>query len=577
MKKTREIVEQRHQIRVNTPINALIDDCAYKVEDWSIGGLQISGFHQKVKTGDCLPVQLQLNFFEGSKETINIKIDTLIEVIWLSARQGRLGAKFLNLTKVEKELLQYAIDRLVKGEITLIEGSTKFFDTSVAPVPGDLWVNQVPNTALKKARAKQILFSLVYLVIGGALGLYTVRSIYDSLVNMQIESATLAKPLGPVVAPVEPVISKEQGIVSHLYVHEGMSIKAGEPLFRTQNDDLAERDIDSIVQKIQLSRLGLAEAQAELQEAEALKQQETEKLQSYQAISQNKLDSARARVEALSAQYQIEKKNLERFATLLEEGAVSQQAFDSGRSKFEDAEVELQQAKAEYKVAQIAVFSAQKGNFYDGDKLISDLPHLTAKVNKLRQHVQIAAQKVSSLEQELNKQIQKLQISEPQRQYLRQPPQDQNLFSDSSFSVIYKAPFTGSVLKVVKPPSSPVRPRETVMVLQRELQLPTIDAYLTQEQANQITIGSQAITLIPALNKQYQARVTKIDRTGRAADQARDYQLQDSKDRPVYVQLTLDNISEKDKSQLIAAKGMPVILDLPKHTNIFERLAFWLR
>lgn len=569
---------RRRYERVTAPALATINGCVYDVKDWSIDGFKVIGFSQAAKVGDCLPIQLQLNLYEGGKESISIKINTLVEIVWLSARQGQLGAQFLNLTKSEKDLLQNTIDKIVKGELTLINNDTKLLAPSVVPSFDTFQVNQVSNTPFKLLRSKRILYSLIYLGIGGVLGFYSLRAVYDSLVTMQIKSATVAKPLGPVVAPVEPVVAKEQGILSEFYIYEGMSVKVGQPLFSTQNDELAERDIDSLTQEIQLSRLELAESQADLKEVESLKQQEIEKLKSYQTISQTELDSARAKVAALTAQYQIEKDNLERFATLIKEGAVSQQAFDSTKYKFADAEAKLREAQAEYKVAQTSVSSAQKGNFYDGDKLISDLPRRTAEVDKLRQHVQIASQKVSSLKQNLTQRMQELQISQPQRQYLQQAPQDQNLFSNSSFSVVYKAPFPGSVLKVNKLLGSPIRPRETVMVLQREQELPTIDAYLTQEQADQVTIGSQATALIPSLNEEYQVRVTKIDRISRSPDQVVGTdQSRDSQNRPVYIQVTLDNVSQEDKSQLTAARGMPVILSIPKETNVFERLAFWLR
>jgi multidrug resistance efflux pump len=88
---------------------------------------------------------------------------------------------------------------------------------------------------------------------------------------------------------------------------------------------LAERDIDLLNREIQSSRVELAEAQANLREVELLKQQEAEKQEYYRAISQTQLNSTQAQVAAETAQYQIEKDNLSRFAELLSKGAVSQQ------------------------------------------------------------------------------------------------------------------------------------------------------------------------------------------------------------------------------------------------------------
>jgi len=564
MKESKNTIEKRLHKRVNAPALVIIDNYSYSVENWSIDGFKIVGFNQTVKIGDCLPIQLQLNLHKGGKEYTSIKISTLIEVSWLSAREGQLGAQFLNLTKLEKDLLQNTIDKIDKGELTLLEHANQLTEPNFS----SSHASQSPYPALQSLRSKRVLYTLIYLAVGGVLGFFSLRALYNSLVNLQIKSAVIAKPIGPVVAPVESVAAKEQGIVDEFYVYEGMNVKPGQPLFSIKNDELAERDIDSLNREIQLSRIQLAEAQADLKEAELLKQQELEKVKSYQTISKTELESARAALESQAAQYQIEKNNLERYRILLEQGAVTQKVFDTAKSRFADAEAKLKEAQSEYKVAQVSVSSAQKGNFYDGEKLISDLPRRTAEVEKLRQLVQIASQKVSDLERMLNQRIQELQISQPQRQYLQQPSQNQTLFSRNSFSVVYKAPFPGSVLKVTKISGNPVRPRETVMVLQREQVPPMIDAYLTPKEAEQISVGSLATALIPAVNKEYQARVAKIDPVAPALN---------SETKSVYLQLALDNLSPEDNSQLIASRGMPVVLSVPKQTNIFNRLAFWLK
>lgn len=575
MKQTSNTVENRRYERVYAPALVVIDNDSYNVDNWSIGGFKIVEFNQIVKVGDCLPIQLHLILHKGGKESTSIKISTLVEIVWLSAHGGELGAQFLNLTKLEKDLLQNAIDKLDRGEITLLDQEVQL------PEPGFNSSHsqplQSPASRWQKLQSKRTLYTLIFLLVGSVLGFLTLRAVYDSLVNLQIRSAVIAKPTGPVLAPVESVVAKEQGVLDELYVYEGMNVKPGQPLFSTKNDELAERDIDALNREIQDSRVELAEAQAALKEAELLQQQEAAKLESYQTISQTELDAARAEVNAQTAQYQIEKDNLARFTTLLREGAVSQQAFDAAKSKFADAEAKLRQAQSNYRVAQVSVASAQKGNFYDGDELVSDLPRRTAEVAKQRQLAQIASQKVSELERTLDQRLQALQISQPQRQYLQQSPSNQTLFSQKAFSVVYKAPFPGSVLKVTKLSGNPVRPRETVMVLQREQAPPTVDAYLTPKQAEQIVIGSPATILVRALNEEYQAHVTKIDKAASVPPLVGVAPPANAATKSVYVQLALDNLSPEDNSQLIAAKGMPVILSIPRETSIFNHLAVGLR
>jgi len=569
-------IEQRSHERVNMAAVVTIENYSYIVENWSVNGFKITRFDQTVKTGDCFPVELHLNLSQDKKKSTSIKISTLIEVVWLSNHTGELGALFLNLTKLEKDLLQNSLDKINKGELTLLDNATQLPEPNFSS-SGSSQSTQIFYSAWRRLRSKRGVYTLLFLLVGGVLGFLSLRAVHDSLVNLQIKSAIVAKPTGPVVAPVESVVAKEQGVLDELYVYEGMSVKPGQPLFSTKNDELAERDIDLLNRELQASHVELAESQAALKEAELLKQQEIEKLKSYQTISQTELDSARAEVTAQTAQYQIEKDNLERFANLLREGAVSQQAFDVARSKFADAEAKFRKAQSQYKVAQISVSSAQKGDFYDGDSLVSDLPRRTAEVTKQQQLAQIALQRVNELERMLNQRVQELQISQPQRQYLQQPSPNQTLFSQKAFSVVYKAPFPGSILKVTKLSGNPVRSRETVMVLQREQSPPTIDAYLTPKQAEQIIVGSPATALIPAVNGEYQARVTKIDRAAPAPALVGIPPSAAPGTKPVFVQLALDNLSPEDNSQLVTARGMPVVLSIPKQTNLFNRLAFWLK
>ena len=571
---TTDTIGKRCHDRINAPALVKVDDYTYTVEDWGIGGLKIVGFDQKVKTSDCFPVQLQLNFSKGGKETTSISITTIIEVVWLSASGGQLGAHFVNLRKLEKDLLQEAVSQIHQGELTLLEPANEIVELKSKSSPAS------------RLTSKRVLYTLIYLIIGGVLGFFSLRAVYDSLVNLQIKSAVIAKPAGPVVAPVEPMVAKEQGIVDEFYVYEGMNIKPGEPLFSIKNDDLAltqknnnlaatqknddlaKRDIDSLNRELQLSKRQLPEARANLQESESLQQQESKNIKSYQTISKAKFESARAALESQTAQSKIEKANLERYKILLAQGAVSQRLFDTTKSRFLDAEAQLKKAQSEYKVAQVSISSGQQGIFYDGQKLISDLPRRTAEREKLRQLVQIASQKVSDSEQMLARRMQEVQTSQAQKQYLQQPSPNQTPFSPNSFSVVYKAPFPGSVLKVTKVAGNLVRSRETVMVLQREQLPPTIDAYLTPQEAEQIGLNSRATALIPAINEKYQAHVAKIDRAAPAVN---------SEKKSVYVQLTLDNLSPEDNSQLIAGRGMPVILNIPKQANLFDRLAFLLK
>lgn len=578
----KEFNNQPSSVRVTAPATVMIDEYKYQVENWSIEGFQISKFNQKAKVGDCLPIHFSLSFKEG----INISTDTLIEIKNLSAQNSKLEARFLNLTKLEKQLLQQAIDNLLTGEITPVEAPTQESEILGENVTGSFQSEEGDRKIFKQFNLKFVLYSLLYLALGGTLGFFTLKALYGSVTQMQIKSAVLTK-------PIEPIISTSWGTLSQLYVQEGMKVEAGQPLLQLNDEEKAQsisenearnvdalarneiENIDTLTQKVELGRIELSEVKVGLQKAESLKQRELEKLKSYQTIAQNKLASARARVEALTVKYQTEKANRNRFSMLLQAGAVSKQIFDSVSSKFADVDAELQEAKAELQIAETAVTSVQNGNFYNGDTLVGDLPRLTADVKDARDRVQLTAQKLSTLEQALQKQQQDLQALQKQKLQVLATQKSRSNTSQQALdkatgqnlsSVVYRAPFSGSVLKVVKSPGNTVNQGESLMLLQSEVAEPTVEAYLTQDQAAQLSQSSRITVLIPELDKSYQARVVKIDRNGGLFDEVRgQYQLQGSPDQSAYVKLVLSGVHPEEKSQLIT--GMPVVLKITKNLN----------
>ncbi|MBW4510742.1 MAG: HlyD family secretion protein [Scytonematopsis contorta HA4267-MV1] len=587
MKTQNHFLEKRSHIRVNAFATATIDEQQYNVENWNIGGLKLSGFHQDVQTGDCLPVCILLSFKEG----INISIETLIEIIWISKSDKKIGTKFLNLTKIEREVMQEISDNFLNREINVAEPK------KVISNPNNSNFNNAPNLA-RKWLIKPLY--LLYLVIGGIIGLLTIQALYQLLSYMEIKSAVLSK-------STEAIVSTKLGTLSQVYVREGMKVKAGQPLLKIQDQEIAQfvvenkihnqdakyRDevnnidavarnkkdnIDRLTQKIELSRLELNEAKIELQKAEVLKEKEIEKLKLSQTITQNQLKSVRVKIKGLTVEYQTAKNYQDRMTALAKEGAVSQQVLDSANSKFAQADSALQTAKFELQTAQTAVVSAKNGHFYDGRQFVGELGNLIANVKEWQEGLQLSAKKIAVLEEELKARKQDLYSLEQQKRNLEKQNQNQDLQKQtaaklslqSSFNdVVYKAPFSGSVVKILKSPGNTVNRSDTLILLQPELQETTVETYLTQDQAAQFTMNSEAIVIIPELGKRYQARVINIDRTGGFIEQVRgQYQFQGSTTQPTYVKLALVGVSKQDKSQLIG--GMPVTVSINRKLSVLN-------
>jgi multidrug resistance efflux pump len=562
-------LKERIHVRVNVSARAIIDGSQYKVEDWSVGGLRLSGFKENVNIGDCLPIEFRLSFQEG----IEIATKTLIEVVWQSKRKQQLGTKFLNLTRLEQDLLSQAIEELQKGEITPLKEVLVKIDASSAIIPKNSSIVKAnqdsASRTVKKLNFQRFFLLLAYLGFGSILSGLAIVSLNHSARYLQIKSATITD-------IVEPVVSTKDGNLSAVFVQSGMKVEAGQPLLKVNNNDAIEQEIanlnalirdktsqlDKLTEQIELSRLDLAEAVSIQRKTEQLTQQEQIKLKSYQAIAKSNLDSALAKAKSLTVQQQTAQKEVKRFEEILHEGVVSQQILETKTAQLAQLTADLIGAQQAVKIAETGFNSIRSGNFYDGNNLVGNLSSLTAEAAELEERVQLARQKISIWERSRQRQELALQKLEQQKQSLENP-QPKSTLRLNLPSVVYQAPFSGSIVRVEKSPGNTVNRGETLVLLRPLSDRPTIDAYFTQDQVALIKIGSSATVIEPASGDRFLANVIEIDRTGGFKDQVQGkYLLEGSEDQPAHVRLASANIEPKQQEHLTA--GMPVILEIAK-------------
>lgn len=489
--------------------------------------------------------------------------------------QGRLGARFLNLTPCEMQLLQHSIEDWQPSTMTIKEPSRHLQKSLPDTIPVKTERLQFRRSPWQTFRLKTLVVALIYVGVGGGIVGLSLAGVARSINTMEIRSAAIAK-------PVEPIVAAGVGMLNAVYVQPSMAVQAGQALFQVNQPDAIDRElkdltalshnkidnIDHIRQQIALSQIELAEAQAGLARVKSFKQQETARLKSYEAIAHSNLNTSRSKVQALQVQYRMTQNQLQRMAILLQEGAISQQEFDVINSKLAALEGELSTAQENLNIAQTTNASVRNGSFYDGQQLIGELPRLTTEVEDWQHKVQLAVQKTTVLQRALHQQEQDIQRLERKKQVLHQVSTNGKTAAPNPLSMVYHAPFAGSVVKVMKSKGNTINQGETVVILQRDSgQDVQINAYLTQDQADQTTIGARAKVSIPSLGQQYQAQVVEIDRTGGFEDPVRGrYQFSGSNDQSAYVKLKLVNLKQADQHPLKA--GTPVILQFVKKANI---------
>jgi membrane fusion protein (multidrug efflux system) len=148
---------------------------------------------------------------------------------------------------------------------------------------------------------------------------------------------------------VHPVSARINGTVSRILVDDNAHVEAGQPLVEIDPSDL---------------RLALVCAQADLAQAGA----SSEEVGAQIARAQADVDAAGARVAQNAAQLRLAELDFHRTETLVQNGAVSTQAFDAARATFDAARASQQslesaqasvRANLESALAQKSVAAAQ--------------------------------------------------------------------------------------------------------------------------------------------------------------------------------------------------------------------------
>ncbi|UIE39300.1 HlyD family efflux transporter periplasmic adaptor subunit [Leptodesmis sichuanensis] len=215
--------------------------------------------------------------------------------------------------------------------------------------------------------------------------------------------------------------------------------------------------------------------------------------------------------------------------------------------------------------------SLQQGQFYNGHTIVGELPTLKTHVVKRQQQVQLANQKIHILEQSLQRHQQELQQLNLQRQQLTGITADATNFSQAGYPpVIYRAPVSGKLIKLMKSSSNTVEQGETLALIRHTRDRPMIEAYLTQDQANSVAVNDKATIVISNSNQSYQAKIIDIDRTGGFQNPVRgQYQLQGSQAQSVYVKLALEPREPATDQKF--QPGTPVVVQFARKLPLLTR------
>lgn len=371
---------------------------------------------------------------------------------------------------------------------------------------------------------------LIVLGLAGVLGWLVVDGIRLSLSTVHLDTAVIAQPPGPVVAPVEPVVAQERGVIDQIYGREGMLVAPGQALFSTRYDPRIDLDLLDRSAARELTNLDarLRAAQAgfdSLSERIALERKELSFFPSHAAL---------ARLKILDQQLALAREQQQRRLLLLHQGGISQDSYNVTVDRVLELETRQQQASNNERLER-----ARRGRLQALFELQRHQGQQLAALGAARRQLQRGMEQRRALRRQV-----------PLPLYaLANPNRDQMIVKASSAAVI---------LRQLKQPGAAVRPNEAVLVIQKKKLPPFVQADASAGERAGLSLGSLGTAEIPAIRQMYPVKLTGVQR----------------KDSGHY-ELRFDfvDLQANDQRQIEALQGKAVRLRMSSTLNWLQRLS----
>lgn len=500
-------------LNTSIPLQIGIRNRKFQTQKWNLSGFEIVDFFtkKKVKIGFELPVSLVINFKE-----FNIAISTIAVIEHYDVENLVLSASFKELKEEHKELLNYFIRSIMTGEMSTIDSIIRRVDMPVDSPK----IEHPSGEESSKSVFKRIFFTVLYVLLGGALLGYILLIAYSNFFRLEVKSAVVS-------SDITTVQAYNEGTVAKIMVSSNDVVDGGHVLL--------EIDSPRLKRVISNSNRKAKKASLKVNNLKYLINSQKEKFSSYQKIANKKHQESKAKRNAAKARFDLSMKAKQRMEALLDKGLISQ----AGLEKYEGALITAKQnyelAKSSLSLSKQSLDSLGKGYFYTGRKLEGELPALRGKLAQAEAEYNLAIQSAAEAKNEMEK-------------------------------LIILAPFSGTVKEVLVTQGQYVQLGQDIIVFEDSSNPSYIDAYLTQSDIEWISLHTVATAYLPSMDKNYTVKVADISRTdGFFEDAQLKFNWRDAEDKTAKVRLSFmgDVVDE-------ITTGLPAIVNFPKRQHILK-------
>jgi HlyD family secretion protein len=303
-----------------------------------------------------------------------------------------------------------------------------------------------------------------YVFLGAFLAIALVYTFYVNLFFVPSEQALLYTPTVDLIAP-------EDGTVAAVYVSEGERIAEGDPLLQVKSP--------------QLERL-LSEARIQVREAEIAQQRLTDliatesgAIDTYRLIASDQVVATSARLSAAQKQLSLLEHQHARVFQLFQQGMVSSQEMDRIEADQYRARQAVAEVQADLRIARAAREAAQTGKYYSSNRFEGRLPELKDELAAAKSQVELAKTRLMELERQ-------------------------------SDQLTLRAPGSGHVRQIPVVAGNAIKGGMLAISLLTD-QTPKVYARVPSDQLAQIALGDDARVFVPALSREFTARVVAVE------------------------------------------------------------------
>lgn len=517
VKVKRERPDQRRHHRITAPLFVDVRGWRMRAADWSLGGLRLKGFPDRLpEVGEELPLHLHLPF-----QGFDVSFEVKAAVVRLEPETQSFAVRFTEVGERERELMSHFIEELVRGSMGHVQDTIQRIDVPVTPASLKPDVNPIAEVPARRWPVRTVVMSSIYALLGLIVFGYTGLLMYANFYKLEVQTAVIN-------APVEAVRSQADGRIEVAGIAVGGAVQRGQVVAEVADNKLEE--------EIELARIAVKAQQAKLTFLKQRHIDELEKAQSFATLEMKGVRQTKLNLESLRAQADAQRRQVERFRILHRQGYVTDARLETAEKEL----VRLQKAVESGAVELQSRAEIAKSNLgrrlYTGERIIGEVEQLAAQVRLAAKEIELAQQRY----QTLLKHRKELMI---------------------------RAPFDGTVLSLPKEYAGVVRKGDVIAVFEKRAERHVL-AYLTQDEVLRIGLGDEATVFVPALRSTLKARVVKVDRTAgfvREQDLRHNpsFSWRGPADRSAKVELAFVD-QDKIKSSKVFHSGLPVVV-------VFER------